>query len=152
MTGLPEDPRLPEILRSRKLDHMAIAVTDLDRGSAPFLLLGASQVGPDEHVPGQQVLLRLLQLGGTLLELISSTTQDGPVARFIERRGTGLHHIALSSSDLALDMRVLGSQGFEFLSAEPVPGRGGSLVAFIHPRSAGGVLIELVEPRGPSAG
>jgi methylmalonyl-CoA/ethylmalonyl-CoA epimerase len=147
MTASASGLSLPAGLQERQLDHLAIAVTSLEAGSAPFLLLGARQQGDDEHVPGQQVLLRLLRFGDTLLELISSTTPDGPVARFIERRGPGLHHVALSSSNLALDMEQLASRGLEFLSAAPLPGRGGSLVAFIHPRSTGGVLVELVEPR-----
>lgn len=137
--------KLPGSLAGRTVDHIALAVTSLESGSAPLLLLGAETASQDELVPAQQVKLRLLRFGGTLLELLCSTSPDGPIARFIARRGSGLHHLALASADLERDMRELTGQGLQFLSAAPQDGRAGSRIAFIHPRSAGGVLIELVE-------
>jgi methylmalonyl-CoA/ethylmalonyl-CoA epimerase len=149
---VPEPP-LPALLQQRELDHLAIAVTDLDEASTPWLLLGATLAAPDELVSAQQVRLRLLQFGTAVLELLESTSADGPVARFIASRGPGLHHVALRSSDLVQDMQLLAGQGLEFLASAPQPGRSGSLVAFIHPRSTGGVLVELVElPQATAAG
>lgn len=144
--------KLPGPLAGRTLDHIALAVTNLEAASAPLLLLGAEAAGEDELVPAQQVQLRLLRFGETMLELLCSTSPDGPVGRFIAKRGPGLHHLALTSSDLDRDMLELTGQGLQFLSATPQAGRAGTRIAFIHPRSAAGVLIELVEHPDAAAG
>lgn len=144
--------KLPAALAGRSVDHIALAVTNLETASAPLLLLGAAAAGEDELVPAQQVKLRLLHFGGTLLELLCSTNPDGPVGRFVAKRGPGLHHLALTSHDLERDMLELTGQGLQFLSAGPQTGRAGTRIAFIHPRSAAGVLIELVEHPDVPAG
>lgn len=133
------------LLGGRPLDHVALAVTDLDTTAAALQLLGLHRVGDDETVASQGVTVRMMGGGAVPLELLAPTSSEGPVARFIERRGPGLHHVALRVDDLTAEFERLKSGGVPLLSEEPQPGRAGTRVAFIHPRYAGGTLIELVE-------
>lgn len=141
----------PQALAGLPLDHVAIAVAGegaagLDAAATPFRLLGLRPVGPDEEVPTQGVRVRALGAGPTLVELLAPTVPDGPVARFVARRGPGLHHIALRVPDLDAALHDLRDAGARLLDDAPRPGRAGSRVAFVHPSFAGGVLIELVQP------
>jgi methylmalonyl-CoA/ethylmalonyl-CoA epimerase len=136
---------LPTELAGAPLDHVAVAVTDLSAAAAAYELLGLQQVGPDEEVPTQGVRVRTMAGGAVLLELLAPLPGDGPVARFIEKRGPGLHHVALRVGDLQAELVRLAAADVPLLDRQPRPGRAGTLVAFIHPRFAGGVLIELVQ-------
>lgn len=127
------------------LDHVAIATPDLDAGSAPYLALGLTPAGPDEEVGSQGVRVRAFVVGGTLIELLTPTRPDSPVAAFLERRGPGLHHTAYRVADLEAEMVRLRTLGARFLSETPTPGRAGTRVAFLHPKWGAGTLIELVE-------
>lgn len=127
------------------LDHLGIAVADLDAGSVPYRILGLPQPHPDEEIPGQRVRVRTFRSGDTLLELLAPTAADGPIARFLERRGPGLHHMALRVDDLESEIERLRAAGADFIDPTPRPGRAGTRVVFLQPRWGGGVLIELVE-------
>lgn len=146
-TGDAPAPR-PPALAGLPIDHLAIAVHDLDAGSAPWRALGLPLEGPDELVAGQGVRVRALHAGDALIELLEPAGPDGPIARFLERRGPGLHHVAFRVDDLDAAIARLRSEGADFLADAPRPGRAGSRVIFLHPRWGGGVLIELVEPAG----
>ena len=130
--GAPEDAAF---------DHVAIAVRSFD-DVLPLLerVAGVAATEP-ERVEAQGV--EVCFVGG--VEVIRPLGDGGGVGRFIERRGPGLHHIAYRVADVGAAMRSLAAQGYEFTSAEPMAGRGGHRIAFMHPRSAGGVLVELVE-------
>lgn len=143
MTG--PDRALPDGLAGLPLDHVAIAVDDLDTATEPYRLLGLGVVGDDEEVPGQGVRVRLLRAGDVLVELLAPTTPGSPVRRFLERRGGGLHHIALRVADLSAAIARLQGEGARFVDPTPHDGRGGTRVAFLHPSFANGVLVELVE-------
>lgn len=145
--SLPTEPELPTLLSGTPLDHVAIATDDLDAATSSYRLLGLEQVGADETVPTQGVTVRMLKGGPVLIELLTPTHENSPVARFLAKRGPGLHHIALEVNDLGAELERLSQAGAPLLDLEPKQGRGGSLVAFIHPRFAAGVLIELVEHR-----
>ncbi|MBB6099182.1 methylmalonyl-CoA/ethylmalonyl-CoA epimerase [Deinobacterium chartae] len=127
------------------IDHVAIAASDLEAASLPYLALGLSPEGPDEEVESQGVRVRAFQAGDSLIELLQPTRPDSPVAQFLERRGPGLHHIALRVDDLEVQMRRLEAEGARLLNPEPRPGRAGTRVAFLHPKWGQGTLIELVE-------
>lgn len=129
----------------RPIDHVGIVVPDLDAGAAPWSLLGTPWV-EDEDLPEQGVRVRLLRAGDAWIELLAPYEGDGPVARFLERRGPGLHHVALRVADVESELARLTASGARAIDARPRLGRGGSLVAFLHPGWAGGVLIELVQP------
>jgi len=130
-------------LEGLALDHVAIAVPSFEE-AGPYLALGLHPEGPDEVVAGQGVRVRLLRAGGAAIELLAPLADDTPVGRFLERRGPGLHHLAFRVADLEAEIARLRSLGARFIDAGPRPGRGGSRVAFLHPRWTGGVLVELV--------
>jgi methylmalonyl-CoA/ethylmalonyl-CoA epimerase len=127
------------------LDHIAVAVYDLDAGERPYRLFGLTRAAEDETVPSQHVRVRTLQLANGLLELLMPTSSESPIASFLEKRGSGLHHIAFGVDDIEAELARLADEGAHLIDPIPRPGRAGSKVAFLHPKWAGGVLIELVE-------
>jgi methylmalonyl-CoA/ethylmalonyl-CoA epimerase len=135
----------------RGIDHLGIAVRSLAEGRAFYEALGLS-VAAVEEVPSEQVRVAMIPCGEARIELLEPTSPDSPVARFLERRGPGLHHVCLRSDDVAADDARLRGRGYEVLRPAPTHGAGGSAVQFVHPRSAGGVLIELAQPPDPVAG
>ncbi len=140
--------RTPPELAELPLDHVGIAVPDLAAGDA-YAALGWTPDGADGDVPAQGVRVRMLRGGpGPALELLAPLAdagEDAPIARFLARRGAGLHHLAFAVPDLDAAMARLRAAGAPFVDAAPRPGFGGHRVAFLHPRWAGGVLVELVE-------
>ncbi len=135
-------------LESFALDHVGIATPDLETGSKPYLELGLTPDGPDEAVASQRVMVRAFRVGASLIELLAPTTPDSPIATHLEKRGPGLHHMALRVGKLEAEIERLTRLGAPFLNTEPRPGRAGTRVAFLHPRWGAGVLIELVEHAG----
>ncbi len=128
-----------------KVDHLGIAVKDLDAATAVWEALGLRCEGVEE-VPTEKARIAMLPVGESRVELLESTHPDGVIARFVEKRGEGLHHIAFAVEDIEAAMARLRDQGFRLLDESPRPGAGGRRVAFIHPKSTSGVLVELVEP------
>lgn len=139
------DAALPAALAAYRLDHVAIAVPDLAAGSAPWRALGLAPHGADEVVAEQGVRVRAFRVGDALVELLAPLDDDGPVGRFLARRGPGLHHLALRVDDLQAELRRLADLGAELIDRAPRRGRAGTLVAFLHPRWTGGTLVELVQ-------
>ena len=131
----------------RTIDHIGIAVRSLDEQRKLYEALGLELSG-EETVAEQRVRIAFLPVAGTRLELLEPTAPDSPIAGFIEKRGEGLHHLCLEVEDIVATMERLRSQGFNLLSSEPQKGAHGARVCFIHPKSAGGVLIELSQPGG----
>lgn len=127
------------------LDHIGIAVESIDDGLDIYEALGL-EVEAIEVVPEQGVRVALLPVGDSRLELLEPTGPDSPIARHLERRGPGLHHICLRVPDIRAAMENLSRQGRTLLSEEPQPGANGCLVCFVHPKSTGGVLLELSQP------
>jgi methylmalonyl-CoA/ethylmalonyl-CoA epimerase len=126
------------------LDHIGIAVESLDTGLALYRTLGIEVEGVEE-VADQGVRVAFLPVGDTRIELLEPTDESSPVARHLERRGPGLHHICLGVTDIRAAMARLSSEGYRLLSEEPLTGAHDCLVCFVHPKSTGGVLIELSE-------
>ena len=131
-------------LQGRAIDHLGVAVKNLEEASLPYRLLGLSLEGEDELIASQGVRVRAFRAGEVLVELLEPTHPEGPIARSIEKRGPGLHHVAFRSADLAGDVAALVKEGAVFIAPEPRPGRAGSQVVFLHPKWSNGVLIELV--------
>ena len=130
------------------LDHVGIAVASLDKAVAFYRdVLGLQHLGTEE-VPGQKTRIAMFRVGETAVELLESTARDGPVAKHIRKRGEGLHHIAFRVGDIETALRHCGESGIRLINREPVAGAHGSLVAFLHPASTGGVLVELCQPEG----
>ncbi|MHB1501464.1 MAG: VOC family protein [Candidatus Dormibacteria bacterium] len=131
--------------RSARLDHVGIAVHDL--GAAAQALAGRLGVAapPPERVEPDGIEAVFLDLGGPALELLGSTRPDSRIARFLERRGEGVHHLAYGVDDIASELRRWSEQGAELIDQAPRPGSRGRLVAFLHPATELGVLTELVQ-------
>lgn len=129
------------------LDHLGIAVRDLEAARGLYALLGAG-MPRREMILDEQVEVMMLPLGdGTRLELLQPTMADSPVGRFLARRGEGLHHIALRVPDLPAAVAHLRAHGVRLVSERVQTGAGGHRYVFVHPASASGVLVELVETR-----
>jgi len=125
------------------LDHVGIAVADLGEALAFYRDALGLEVDPPEEVGSQGVRVHFLPAGEAALELLEPTADDSPIARFLARRGPGLHHVTLRVDDIAAALTGLQARGVRLIDHTPRPGAHGSLVAFIHPSSAHGVLIEL---------
>jgi methylmalonyl-CoA/ethylmalonyl-CoA epimerase len=132
------------------LDHVAIAVPSLGAALPAFELVSGAPGSPVETVPSQGVNVVFVGGAGCRLELLEPTSPDSPVARFLAKRGSGLHHIAYRVTDLEAVLTDLGNRGFELIDRKPRAGAHGRLIAFIHPRSTNGVLTELVQDSQPS--
>ncbi|MFQ6090153.1 MAG: methylmalonyl-CoA epimerase [Candidatus Bipolaricaulia bacterium] len=129
-----------------KLDHIGIAVKDLEMARANYQKLGLEEAGREELV-AQKVEVCLFELGGTRIELLWPLG-EGPLAGFLERQGEGLHHLAIEVADIEGELQRLREAGVQLVEERPREGLGGSKIAFIHPKSMNGVLIELVERTG----
>lgn len=128
----------------QRVDHTAIAVKDMDEALVRYCRLLGVEVYERVAVPQQGVEAAFLAIGDTSLELICPTDPQSGVARFLERRGEGLHHVGLLVDDISAELDRLRRDGVELIDEEPRRGAHGS-VAFLHPRGTGGVLIELVQ-------
>jgi len=129
------------------LDHIGIAVRELEPALAFYRDILGLEIGGVEEVPSQQVRAQFVPVGAATLELLEATSDESAIARSIERRGPGLHHITLRVDDLAAALARLKAKGVRLVDEEPRPGAGGDLVAFIHPSAAQGVLVELKQVR-----
>lgn len=131
------------------VDHVGIAVRNLEESLSHYEKCFGATGGEVEEVPDQKVRVAFLHLGGALIELLESTSPDGPIGRFIEKRGPGMHHIALAVTDVSAELERLGKSGVRLIDQTPRVGAHGRLVAFLHPSTAGGVLVELCEKLSP---
>jgi methylmalonyl-CoA epimerase len=127
------------------LDHVAIAVNDLATARPLFESLVGAAGSPVERVDGQGVDVVFVGAGDGRVELIAPSRDDSPVARFLARRGPGLHHLAYRVPDLDAALRDLAARGVRLIDERPRAGADGHRVAFLHPRSCAGVLVELIE-------
>ena len=128
------------------LDHIAIAVPDLAAAIARFAEDFGLTLSGTEDVPTEKTSTAFFPIPGTRIELVSPMEGDGPIAISLEKRGPGIHHLCFRTDDIEADMARLTAKGYRFIQDTPKPGAHGSRVAFIHPKSTGGVLIELAEP------
>lgn len=127
------------------LDHVGIAVAELDESLAFFRDALGLEVTAVEEVASQRVRAHFVSVGSAALEILEATADDSPIAKFVSRRGPGLHHITLRVDDLTAALAELRQRGVRLIDEAPRPGAEGARVAFIHPSSAHGVLVELKE-------
>jgi len=127
-----------------QIDHIGIAVRSLAAAKAIYQKLGLS-VSAEETVEQEQVKLVMVPLGESRLELLEATSEDSTIAKFVAKRGEGLHHVCLRVPDLSGAVERLKKDGVRLVSEEIKIGAGGHKYVFVHPSSAGGVLLELVE-------
>ncbi len=128
------------------IDHIGVAVAGLDEALSFYRDVLGLEVEPPEEVASQQVRAQFLRCGaagGASIELLEATAADSPLARFVARRGPGIHHLALGVPDIVAALAMLKARGVRLIDETPRPGAHGALVAFIHPSSTNGVLLEL---------
>jgi methylmalonyl-CoA epimerase len=131
------------------LDHLGIAVSSLREAVGFYENVLGLKVSAYETIPPEQTRVAMIPLGDTRIELLEATSPDSPIARFLAKRGPGLHHICLRVPDLAAAVVRLRERGARILTDPPGVGAGGHRYVFVHPSSAGGVLLELVESEPP---
>ncbi|MBK8975207.1 MAG: methylmalonyl-CoA epimerase [Planctomycetes bacterium] len=128
-----------------ELDHIGIAVHSVDEAVTRYVDGLGLRLDSVEVVPTERVRVAVLMAGRTRIELLEPTAPDSPIAKFLEKRGPGVHHLAFRCADTGAQIRVLTERGAPLLDREPRPGAHGTRVAFLHPKFLGGVLAELVE-------
>jgi methylmalonyl-CoA/ethylmalonyl-CoA epimerase len=131
-----------------RIYHLGYAVEDIEAASRFYSENFGAEPTEPEVVEEQGIVATMFRVGESMIELVQPTRPDSPVARFLERRGEGVHHVAYEVEDLEAALRELKRNGVELVDEKPSAGAGGTRVAFVHPKSAFGVLTELVELPG----
>lgn len=128
-----------------KVEHIGIAVTDLNAAGNLYEKLLNTTIYKTEDVESEGVKTAFLQYGPNKIELLQASSPDSAIAKFISKRGVGIHHIAFEVDDIIAEMARLKNEGFVLLSDKPKRGADNKLVCFVHPKSAGGMLVELCQ-------
>lgn len=129
----------------KKIDHIGIAVKDLKEAIKLYEGILGLKVAEIEEVPDQKVRVAFLPTGDSEVELLESTSPDGPIARFIEKNGEGIQHIAFRVDNVEEKLAELKEKGVRLINEKPRRGAGGAMIAFLHPKSTFGTLIEICE-------
>jgi methylmalonyl-CoA/ethylmalonyl-CoA epimerase len=128
-----------------RIEHIGIAVKDMAASIELYEQLLSTPCYKTESVASEHVNTAFFRVGESKIELLEATDESSPIARFIARKGPGMHHIAYEVEDIAAEMKRLQALGFELLNAEPKKGADNKLVCFLHPAGTGGVLVELCQ-------
>jgi len=128
----------------RKIDHVGIAVKNLEEAIKVWEGLGL-EVDEIEEVPDQKVRTAIIHIGESRIELLEPTADDSPIAKFIAKRGEGIHHIALGVDNVEEHLEELKERGYRLIDEKPRIGAGGAKIAFVHPKAVTGVLLELCQ-------
>ena len=129
----------------KKVEHIGIAVKNLKSANELFSKLFGQKSYKFEKVEREGITTSFFQIGDTKIELLEATDSDSPVAKFIEKKGEGIHHIAFEVEDIQLEMSRLEKDGFTLINKEPQKGADNKLICFLHPKSTNGVLVELCQ-------
>jgi methylmalonyl-CoA/ethylmalonyl-CoA epimerase len=129
----------------KKIEHIGIAVKDLDTANQLYTLLLGAEPYKSEYVESEQVNTSFFIVGESKIELLTGTSGQSAISKFIEKKGEGIHHIAFEVEDIVAEMERLKSLGFQLINDTPKRGADNKLVCFIHPRSSNGVLLELCQ-------
>lgn len=133
-----------------KIEHIGIAVKDINKSDELFRKLFGSPAYKLEEVKSEGVKTSFFKVGPNKIELLQATSPDSPIARFVEKRGEGIHHLAFEVDDIEEELARLKKEGFELINESPKSGADNKLIAFLHPKSTGGVLIELCQEKPES--
>ncbi len=128
-----------------KIEHLGIAVPSLVEGNKLFEKLLGTAPYKEEAVEREGVTTSFFRVGESQVELLEASKDDSPIAKYLEKKGGGIHHIAFYTDDIHAEMKRLQEEGFTLLSEEPKPGADGKLIVFLHPKSTAGVLVELCQ-------
>ena len=138
-------PSTPLSFELTEIDHVAIAVRDLDAAARWYEETLGATVAHRERIESDGVEEVLLRVGDSYVQLLTPTREDSPVAKYLERRGEGIHHVGYRVTDCGAALESMKAAGATVIDAAPRPGSRGTTVAFVHPRSAFGALVELVQ-------
>jgi methylmalonyl-CoA/ethylmalonyl-CoA epimerase len=130
-----------------KVEHIGIAVKNLEASAEVFRLLLGKESYKSESVATEGVTTMFFQVGDTKIELLEATNPESPVAKFIEKRGEGVHHLAFDVIDIEKEIERLESEGFQLIHKSPKEGADNKIIAFLHPKSTNGVLVELCQEK-----
>ncbi len=128
-----------------KIEHLGIAVKDIDQANSIYEKLLGVPPYKQEEVVSESVITSFFKVGSNKIELLASTKEDGPIGKFIHKKGEGIHHIAFDVDDIEKELKRLEKEGFQLIHKTPKKGADNKLVAFVHPKSANGVLVELCQ-------
>ncbi len=128
-----------------KVEHIGIAVKKIEDSNHLFTKLFNKKAYKEESVSSEGVTTSFFQLGETKIELLEATNDDSPIAKFIQKKGEGIHHIAYEVEDITLEMQRLKNEGFTLINEQPKKGADNKMVCFLHPKDTNGVLIELCQ-------
>ncbi len=131
----------------RKIEHIGIAVKNLEEANKTYAALFGKESYKQEGVESEGVMTSFFEVGPNKIELLEGTNPDSPISKFIEKRGEGIHHIAFDVEDIEAEIARLQKEGFRLLNEQPKLGADNKLVAFLHPKSSHGVLVELCQER-----
>jgi methylmalonyl-CoA/ethylmalonyl-CoA epimerase len=135
-----------------KLEHIGIAVKNMEESNKLFAKLLGREHYKIEEVPSEGVRTSFFDLGNVKIELLEATSPDSPIAKFIEKKGEGIHHLAFEVTDLRKSMKEYAAKDFTLISPAPKTGADNKMICFLHPKSTNGVLVELCQSIGSSAG
>lgn len=135
---------IPKIM-VQKIEHIGIAVKDIKQANELYTKLLGVEPYKQEAVESEGVITSFFQTGESKVELLEATKPESAIAKFIEKKGEGIHHIAFAVEDIKAEMHRLREQGFTLLNEEPKRGADNKLICFVHPKSANGVLVELCQ-------
>jgi methylmalonyl-CoA/ethylmalonyl-CoA epimerase len=135
----------------QKIDHLGIAVKNLDEAVEYYEKVLGLRCEGREEVASQKIRTAFFDVGGVHIELLEPTSEDSPVAKFMEKNGPGVHHVAFASDDVQAQLNHAKEHGVRLINEAPVPGAGGKRIGFLHPKSTLGVLTEFCMP-GPDGG
>ncbi len=138
-------------MKLSRIDHVAIAVNDIDTALAHLGQRYGAVVESRERVDSDKIEEAMIKVGESYIQLVAPTAPDSPVARFLEKRGEGIHHVGFAVDDLEGLLAELTRQGAQLVDERPRRGGGGKMVAFVHPKDGMGTLIELVQDSGGGA-
>lgn len=127
------------------LEHVGLAVQDLEKATNLYVALLGQEPYKREHVASEAVDTVFFQVGNSKIELLTGTSPDSAITKFLSKKPEGIHHIAFEVTDIRAEMARLREAGFDLLNSEPKPGADNKLVCFVHPKSANGVLVELCQ-------
>lgn len=130
-----------------KIEHIGVAVKDIQKSNDLYSKLFGKQPYKQEEVKSENVITSFFMMGESKIELLQATSPDSAIAKFIEKRGEGIHHIAYDVTDIYAEMERLKTEGFEFINTEPKDGADNKLIAFLHPKSTNGMLVELCQEK-----
>lgn len=128
-----------------KIEHIGIAVKNLEQSNLLFIRLFGKTPYKSETVESESVSTSFFRMGDSKIELLEARNADSPIAKFIEKKGEGIHHIAFEVSDIYAEMKRLQKEGFTLLAQEPKKGADNKLICFLHPKNTNGILIELCQ-------